>query len=325
MAVAAATASIYAGSACGQGVNPAGAEYPNRIVRIVAPQPPGSGVDTYVRAIAQKLTEAWGQQVIVDNRAGANGIIGVEQVTKAKPDGYTILAAHTSVLTINPHIYKSLPYDALRDLASVMQTVTNAMAFVTNPNLPVRSVKELVALAKARPGELSYASNGIGNINHLGAELLAHEAGLKLLHVPYKGATPAMQDLVSGQVTMSFHTLIGLAPHVRAGKLRLLATCGETRAATSPDTPTMVEAGLPRMVLTGWGGFVAPAATPRDVIAKFQRDTARVLQGAELRERLTALGSDPSASTPDEFGAFLRAEMEKFAQTAKLAGIYHSQ
>ena len=317
--------SMHVAPVLGQGSSAAMGDYPNRVVRIVAPQPPGSGVDTYVRAIAQRLTESWGQQVIVDNRPGANGIIGVEQVTKAKPDGYTILAAFTSALVINPHVYKSLPYDVFRDLAPVMQTVTNTMGFVVHPNLPARSVKELLALAKSRPGELSYASNGVGNVNHLAAELLAHEAGLKLLHVPYKGATPAMQDLIGGQVAMYFNPVVGLSPHIRSSKLRLLATCGEKRASAYPDAPTMVESGLPKVVITGWGGFLAPAGTPQDVLGKFQRDAARALQANDLRERLSALGSEPTASTPEQFAAFLRSETEKWGQVAKQAGVYRSQ
>ncbi len=302
-----------------------GSDYPSRVVRIVAPQPPGSGVDTYVRAIAQRMTESWGQQVIVDNRPGANGIIGVEQVTKAKPDGYTVLAAFTSAMVINPHVYKSLPYDPLRDLAPIMQTVTNTMAFVVHPNLPARSVKDLVALAKARPGELSYASNGVGNVNHLAAELLAHEAGLKLLHVPYKGATPAMQDLMGGQVTMFFNPLVGLSPHIRSGKARLLATCGEQRSRTYPNTPTMIESGLSKVVVTGWGGFLAPAGSSQEVLLRFQREAARALQASDLHERLSALGAEPTPTTPEQFGAFLRTETDKWARVAKQAGIYRSQ
>jgi tripartite-type tricarboxylate transporter receptor subunit TctC len=301
------------------------AAYPQRPVRIVAPQPPGSGVDIYTRAIAQKLTEAWGQQVIVDNRPGANGIIGIEQVTKAKPDGYTVLAAFTSLLVINPHVYKALPYDTLRDLAPIMQTVTNSMGLVVHPKLPVRSVKELIALAKARPGELMYASNGVGNVNHLAGELLSLEAGIQLLHVPYKGATPATQELIDGQVAMLFATTVGITSHIQAGRLRLLATCGETRASAFPATPTMAESGYPGVVVTGWGGFLAPAGSPRDIVAKFQRDAARVLQGADLRDRLSALGSDPEISTPEQFGAFIRNELEKWGRVAKRAGIYHSQ
>lgn len=314
----------YAGFVFGQASGPA-ADYPSRVVRIVAPQPPGSGVDTYVRAIAQKLTESWGQQVIIDNRPGANGIIGVEQVIRAKPDGYTILAAFTSALVINPHVYKALPYDVFRDLAPIMQTVSNNVALVVHPNLPARSVKELVALAKARPGELSYASNGVGNVNHLAAELLAHEAGVKLLHVPYKGATPAMQDLMAGHVALFFNPLVGLAPHIRSGRVRLLATCGEKRASAYPEAPTVVESGLPNVVITGWGGFLAPAGAPPEVLARFQREAARALQAKDLRDRLTALGSEPTVSTPEQFAAFIRSETEKWGQVAKRAGIYQSQ
>ncbi|MGZ8265936.1 MAG: Bug family tripartite tricarboxylate transporter substrate binding protein [Burkholderiales bacterium] len=303
----------------------AGTGYPLRAVRIVAPQPAGSGVDTYTRAIAQKLTEAWGQPVIVDNRPGANGIIGVEQVTKTKPDGYTILAAFTSLLVINPHVYKSLPYDVQRDLAPVMQTITNTMALVVHPRLPARTPKELVALAKARPGQLMYGSNGVGNVNHLAAELLASETGVKLTHVPYKGATPAIQETMTGEVAFTFATLIGVMSHIRSGRLHLLATCGERRVSGFPDTPTMVESGYPGMIVTGWGGFMAPANTPREIIAAFHRDAARVLQGAELRERLSALGSEPETSTPEQFGAFLKSETDKWARVAKRAGIYQSQ
>ena len=303
----------------------AGQAYPNRIVRIVAPQPAGSGVDTYVRAIAQKLSDTWGQQVIVDNRPGANGIIGIEQVTKAKPDGHTILAAFTSVLVINPHVYKSLPYDPLRDLAPIMQTVSNSIALVVHPRLPVRTVKELVQLAKAKPGELMYASNGIGNVGHLTAELLASETGVKLMHVPYKGATPAIQELVGGQVAFSFPTVIGVTGHIRAGRLHLLATCGEKRATAFPDTPTMIEAGFPTMIVTGWGGFLAPANTPREIIAAFHRDGARMLQTSELRERLIAAGSDPEVSSPEQFATFLKTETAKWERAAKRAGVYQSQ
>lgn len=299
--------------------------YPQRPVRIVAPQPPGSGVDTYTRIIAQKLTEAWGRQVIVDNRPGANGIIGVEQVTRAKPDGYTILAAFTSILVINPHVYKALPYDVQRDLTPVMQTVTNTIPLVVHPQLPVRTPKDLVALAKAKPNEVMYASNGVGNVSHLAAELLASETGIRLVHVPYKGATPAIQETISGQVAFTFPTLIGVSGHIRAGRLRLLATCGEKRSSQFPETPTMIESGYPGMIVTGWGGFMAPANTPREIVAAFHRDAVRVLQGAELRERLTALGSEPDASTPGEFAAFIKSESDKWARVAKRAGVYQSQ
>jgi tripartite-type tricarboxylate transporter receptor subunit TctC len=300
-------------------------QYPARPVRIVIPTAAGGGVDIYTRAISQKLAETWGQQILVDNRPGANGIIALEQVIKAKPDGYTLLAAFTSVLTINPHVYKSLPYDTFRDLAPITQTVSNTIVLVVHPNLPARSVKELVALGKSRAGELNYGSFGIGNLTHLAAELMRTEAGLKMVHVPYKGETPAITETISGQVALLFATSVGVASHIGTGRLRLLATCGETRAAAFPDTPTMVESGLPKVVVTGWGGTLAPASTPREILEKVQRDTARHLQAGDLRERLAAMGSDPVGSTPDQFGAFLRSETEKWERVSKVAGIYKSQ
>lgn len=314
----AAGAALYCAAAAAQ-------PYPNRPVRIVVPQPAGGGVDIYTRLISQKLGETWGQQVIVDNRPGANGIIALEQVIKAKPDGYTLLAGFTSVLTINPHVYKSLPYDTFRDLAPITQTVSNTMVLVVHPNVPARSVKELVALGKSRPGDLNYGSFGIGNLTHLAAELLRLEAGLKMTHVPYKGETPAITESISGQVALLFATSVGVAAHVRSGRLRMLATCGESRAAAFPDVPTMVESGLPKVVVTGWGGTLAPSGTPRDILEKVQRDTARHLQGGELRERLAGMGSDPVGSTPEGFGAFLRSETEKWEKVSKVAGIYKSQ
>lgn len=302
-----------------------GAGYPSRAVRIVVPQSAGSGTDIYTRAIAQKLTESWGQPVIVDNRAGANGIIGIEQVAKAKPDGYTILAGFTSLLTINPHVYKSLPYDVQRDLVPVMQTVTNTIPLVIHPNLPVRTPQQLIALAKSRPGQLMYASAGVGNMSHLAAELLSSETGVQLMHVPYKASPPAIQETITGQVAFAFPILIAVSSHIRAGRLRLLAVCGEKRVSTFPETPTMIESGYPGMIVTGWGGYMAPAHTPREIVATIHRDVTRILQGAEMRERVSALGSDPETSTPEQFGAFIKSETEKWQRVVKRAGIYQSQ
>lgn len=299
--------------------------YPVRPVRFVIPQTAGAGLDTSTRAIAQKLTEEWGQQIIVDNRPGANGILGMQLVAKAKPDGYTLLVSYASVLAINPHVYKELPYDSLRDYAPIMQVGTADMGLVVHPGLPARSVKELVALAKARPGELMYSSNGIGNMTHLAAELFAMEAGLNLLHVPYKGATPAIQDLIAGQVAMLIANVTGLAPHIASGRLRLLAIFSEKRSRAHPDTPTMVESGHGGVVLTAWAGFLAPAGTPRDIVTKVYRDTARVIQQPELRERLIAIGNEIKVTTPEEFGAFVKDELDKWGRVVKRAGIEHSQ
>lgn len=322
--LAAAVAASAAASALAQ-TKPAGADYPNRVVRIVLPQPAGGGTDVVARSVAQKLTDAWGQQVIVDNRPGANGIIGIEGIAKSKPDGYTLGAAFTSVLTINPHVYKTLPYDTFRDFAPITQTVTNTIVLVVNSYLPARSVKELVALAKSRPGDVVYGSFGIGNMTHLAGELLRLESGVKMTHVPYKGETPAVTDLLGGQVVMIFATSAGVAPHIKSGRLRLLATGGDKRALAYPDTPTMIEAGFPNVRVTGWGALIAPAGTPQDAIDKIQRESARHLMSAELRERLSAAGAEPAPNTPSELAAFLKSESEKWARVVRQAGLQHSQ
>ena len=301
-------------------------EYPTRVVRIVVPQSAGAGSDIVARAFAQKLTDTWGQQVIVDNRAGANGIIGMEMVAKSKPDGYTLLYGFTSVLTINSSVYKSLPYDTLRDFAPVTQTVINAMVLVVNPSLPARSVKQLVALARLRPGEMLYGSAGVGNQTHLTAEMFRLESGLKMLHVPYKGSTQAITELISGQVALMFTPSAGAASHIRSGRLRLLATCGEKRVTAFPDTPTMIESGFPKLISTGWGGLLAPAGTPPEIIQKAQREIARQLAAPELRDRLTGLGADAVVgSTPEEFAALLKAETEKWSRVVRAADLFHSQ
>ena len=315
---------VAASSALAQ-TKPAGGEYPNRVVRVILPQPAGGGTDTVTRTIATKLTEAWGQQVIVDNRPGANGIIGAEAVVKSKPDGYTLLYAFTSMLTINPSIYKTLPYDALRDLAPVGQTVTNQMALVVNPYLPVRNVKELVALARSRPNDLLYGSFGVGNQTHLTTELFRLEAKLRMTHVPYKGETPSITELVGGQVALMFSPSAGVTPFVKAGRLRLLATAGDKRSPAFPDTPTMSESGFPGVISTGWGGLLAPAGTPPDVIQKISRENARILVTADVRERLAALGADPTPTTPEEFTTWVKAETDKWTRVVKGAGLYQSQ
>jgi tripartite-type tricarboxylate transporter receptor subunit TctC len=301
------------------------ADYPTRVVRIVLPQPAGGGTDVVARAIALKLGEAWGQQVIVDNRPGANGIIGMDAVAKSKPDGYTMLYGFSSVLTINTSVYKTLPYDTLRDFAGISQTVTNTMAFVVNPHLPARSVKELVALGRSRPGDLLYGSFGVGNQTHLTAEMFRLESKLNLLHVPYKGETPSITDLVGGQVVMMFSPSAGVTPHVRTGRLKLLATCGETRAAAFPDTPTMVESGFPNVISTGWGGLLAPNGTPTDILRKIQVEVVRQVRSPDVRERLAPLGSEPVGTTIEEFSALLKSETQKWARVVRGAGLYHSQ
>ena len=300
-------------------------DYPGRPVRIIVPQAAGSGVDLTARVVAQKLTEAWGHQVIVENRPGANGIIGLEAGAKAKPDGYTLSLGVPSSLTMNPYVYKSLPYDTLRDFVPITQTATNTFGLVINPALPVRDVKELVALARARPGELSYGSFGIGNQTHLGGELFSSQIGIRLLHVPYKGETPAVVDLLSGQIAMIFTPMQGAVPHIRSGKLKLLATLGGSRARAFPDVPTMIEAGYKTIVITGWTGLLAPTGTPQDIVDKLQKEIAARLLVPETRESLASQGAEPVASTPEQFAALIRAEMAKWSAVIKKAGLEASQ
>ncbi|MGZ8263574.1 MAG: Bug family tripartite tricarboxylate transporter substrate binding protein [Burkholderiales bacterium] len=304
---------------------PAAQDYPNRIIRIVVAQAPSSGPDLAARTIGQKLTESWGQQVIVDNRPGANGIIGGDLVAKAKPDGYTLLLGVPSAITVNQFVYKKMPYDPVRDLAPVTQIATNTFGVLVTPTLPVASVKQLVALARARPGELIYASAGIGNLTHLAGELFAQAAGVKMLHVPYKGTTPAQVDVISGQAQVIFVTMRGIAEHVAAGKVRLLATCGEKRDPAFPKYPTLVESGYPGMMVTGWNGMLAPAGTPPDIVNKLSREIGRYLSVPEFRERMASLGADPSPSTPEAFGALIKAESAKWQKVIRAIGLEHSQ
>jgi tripartite-type tricarboxylate transporter receptor subunit TctC len=300
-------------------------DYPTRVIRIVVAQAPSSGPDLAARALGQKLTESWGQQVIVDNRAGANGIIGGEMVAKAKPDGYTLLLGVPSAMTVNQFVYKKMPYDPVRDLAPVTQIATNTFGVVVTPSLPVNSIKQLVALAKARPDQLSYASAGIGNLTHLAGELFSQAAGVKMLHVPYKGTTPAQVDVMSGQTTLMFVSMRGIAEHVAAKKARLLATMGEKRDPAFPDSPTLRELGYPGVVVIGWNGLLAPAGTPSEILHKLSREIGRHLNAPEFRERMASLGADPSPSTPEAFAAFIKAEAAKWHKVIRAIGLEHSQ
>ncbi|MGQ0752359.1 MAG: Bug family tripartite tricarboxylate transporter substrate binding protein [Betaproteobacteria bacterium] len=299
--------------------------YPTRPIRIIVAQAAGSGPDIIARIIGQKLTESWGQQVIVDNRPGANGIIGLEAAAKSKADGYTITLAVPSALTMNPYVYKSLPYDTFRDFAPITQTATNTFGLFVNPALPVKSVRELVALARSRPKELPYGSYGVGNQTHLAAELFAGEAKLKLLHVPYKGQTPAVAELLSGQVALIFSAMPGTAPYVGTGRLRLLATCGEKRDAVFGSVPTMVESGYPSVIITGWTGLLGPTGMPREAVTRIQTEVRKHLLSPELKESLTKQGSEPVASTPEQFAAFIKAETNKWSRVIRQAGLEHTQ
>jgi tripartite-type tricarboxylate transporter receptor subunit TctC len=300
-------------------------DYPARPIRIIVAQAPGSGPDILARIIGQKLTESWGQQVIIDNRPGANGIIGMEAAAKSKPDGYNLVHAVPSALTMNPYVYKKLPYDTFRDFVAITQTATKTFGLVINPALPVKSVKDLVALGKARPGELNFGSFGLGNQTHLASELFAVATKIKMVHVPYKGQTPAIVELIGGQVALMFTPMLGAAQHVATGKLRLLATCAEIRSPAFPETPTMLEAGFPTVIITGWTGLLAPTGAPQDVIQRLQREIAKYLLSPDLKELLSRQGAEPVASTPEQFTAFVRSEADKWSKVIRQAGLESTQ
>ena len=300
-------------------------DYPSRVVRIIVGDTPGTASDIAVRLLSQKLTEAWGQQVIVDNRPGANGIIGAELAAKANPDGYTLLTGVPSMLTMNQFVYKKLPYDSLRDFAPITQLTMNHFALVVTPTLPATSVAALVKLAKSRPGEMLYGSPGIGNQQHLAMEMFARAADVKVVHIPHKGLAPAVIGLVGGEVAMLLTSAAGVVPHIASGKMRLLATAGRQRAAVFPNAPTLVESGYPDVVVNGWTGLVAPIGTSPEILDKLSREVGRQLAAADVRAALAIPGSELTSSTPDAFRTFIKSEIEKWSKVIRLVGLENSQ
>jgi tripartite-type tricarboxylate transporter receptor subunit TctC len=293
--------------------------YPNRPVRLVVPLSPGGFADVPTRIIAPKLSAALGQQVFVENRPGAGGTIGSDFVAKSRPDGYTLLAAATPHV-IAPSLYKTIPYDALKDFAPIMQFAAGPYVLVVNPQLPVGSVRELLAAAKAQPGRIDFASSGNGSAQHLVGALFNSMAGVELNHVPYKGSGPAMQDLLSGQVKVSFAGIPNVMPHVKAGKLRALAVTTPKRSPDLPDVPTIGEGGVPGYEATLWLGLAAPAGTPADIVQRLYEETAKVLLDAEVQQGFRAAGVDASVLGPAEFGAFMRTEFEKWGKVVRDTG-----
>ena len=302
---------------------PAG--YPERPVRFVVAQAAGSGVDLLTRIVARKLSDNYGQQFIVENRPGANGIIGLEGAARAKPDGYTLAMGWPGSIVLNLFIYKGLPYDTFRDFAPVIQTSTNTFGFVVNPSLPARSVKDVAALAKKLPGEMRYGSFGAGNMTHLTAELFAQASGTKLLHVPFKGETPSLVAVLGGEIGVMMTPMQAFTPYVRDGRLRLLATMGEKRTVAFPDTPTMVEAGYRDMVISGWSGILAPTGTPADIVNRLQQEVSRILQVPETRDYLIQQGAEPVNSNAELFGAFIKAEAARWSRVIKAVGLAQTQ
>lgn len=294
--------------------------YPAKPVRMIAASSPGSAVDIVARIVAQKLGEQLGQQVIIDNRAGAGGNLGAELAAKAVADGYTLFMG-TPAHAINTGLYRKLNYDLTRDFAPVSQVTSGQYVVVVHPSLPVKSVKELVALARAKPGQLNYASAGSGNATHLAGELFNSATGVRLVHVPYKGNGPAVTDLVGGQVQLMFGNLTAALPQVKSGRIRALAVTGEKRAAAAPELPTVIEAGVPGYVVTSWFGVLAPVATPRELIARLNADLARTMGAPDVRERLAGEGAEPTVGTPEQFAAFIRSEIAQWTKVIRNAGI----
>ena len=295
-------------------------QYPTRTIRIIVPTSPPGGADIVARSVAPGLAERLGQQVIVDNRAGASTMIGHELAAKAPPDGYTLVMG-ISTLAINPATFKHVPYDALRDFAPITQAAIQTLVLAAHPSFPARSVKELIAMAKARPGQVSYSSPGFGTNPEMGMELFLFLTGTRMLHVPYRGGGDSIVALISGHVSVTVASMLGTMPHVRSGKLRALGVTSSKRVANAPDLPTIAEAGVPGYESLQWYGLLAPAATPKDIIARLNREAVAVLRAPELAARLAADGTEIIAGTPEEFGAFMRAETEKWAKVVKAAGI----
>ena len=305
---------ISAGASYGQ------ANYPTRAVRIIVPSSPGGGTDILSRLVSPGLSERLGQTVVVDNRPGAGSIIGNDVVAKAPPDGYTLLMG-ISTLAILPAMHKKLPYDAMRDLAPVTQVIAAPNILVTHPSMPVKTVKELIAFSKKRPGEINYGSAGLGTNPHLSMEHFLSMTGVKMVHVAYKGLGPAMVDLVAGQVQTAISTMLAGLPHVKSGRLRALATTGSKRSISLPDLPTVAEAGVPGYEAVQWYGLFAPAKTPREIVNKLNEAMKSTLQSPATKERLAADGTEAVGSSPEEFARFLRSETEKWGKVVRSAGI----
>ena len=298
----------------------AGAQaYPTKPIRLIVPYPAGGGSDLLARPLAQSLTETFGQQVIVENRGGAGGNLGMELVAKSPPDGYTLVLGLTAQYAVNPSLYSNLPYDPVKDFAPVALLVRNPYVLSVHPSLPVRSAKELIALAKTRAGQLVYSSAGNGSGAHLCGEMMKTMAGINVVHVPYKGAAPAMTDLISGQVQYSFLAFRSSRPHIMSGRLRALAVSTANRSAALPDLPAVAET-LPGYDLPVWYGVAAPAGTPREIVARLNAEILRTLATPDSRKRMAMDAAEPIGGTPEQFGDYIRSEIVKYAKIVKESG-----
>jgi tripartite-type tricarboxylate transporter receptor subunit TctC len=309
---------LCAGAALAQSGTPA---YPTKLIRLIVPFAPAGPTDTQARWAAQQLNAALGQTVVVENRPGAGGVPGTEAAVKSAPDGYTLLAGNPGPLTIAPSVRKQLPYDPLRDLAPIILIARSASCLCAHPSLPAKGLKEFIALAKTQPGRINYGTPGIGTVGHLATELFATRAGIKLNHVPYKGASQYTVDLIAGHIEVALNQFAVSAPLVNAGKLRCLGTTSRTRSPLLPDVPTIAEQGLKGFESYNWNGVLAPSATPKPIIVRIHDVLAKQLATPEARELYTGQGHEPGGAGLEDYAAFLRSETEKWATVAKAAGI----
>jgi tripartite-type tricarboxylate transporter receptor subunit TctC len=295
--------------------------YPSKPIHIVAPFPPGGPADILSRTIGNKLSQSWGQPVVIDNRPGAGGNIGADAVAKSPPDGYTLLMGFVGTHAINPSLYTKMPYDNVKDFEPVARVALVTILLVVNPSVPANSLKELIALAKSKPGQLTFGSPGHGTPQHLAGEMFNTMAGVKTLHVPYKGAVPALSDLLGGQLSMIFSSMPPALPLVKAGKLRALGVTSTTRSPAAPESPTLAESGLPGYVVSNWYGILAPRGTPKEIVSKLNAEIVRILNMPDVKESLAVQGAEPFTSTPEQFADYIKEETEKWAKIVKYSGV----
>ncbi|HEY1291255.1 MAG TPA: tripartite tricarboxylate transporter substrate binding protein [Burkholderiales bacterium] len=305
---------LFVGNANAQG------DYPTRPVKVVVPSPPGGGTDILARVLAQHFSKAFGQPFVVENKPGAGNMIGIESVARSPGDGYTLLVT-ASTLALNSVLYKKVPYDPVRDFAPITLAATAPNVLVVNPALPVKSLAEFIALAKAKPGALSYGTPGIGTSPHLSMELLKSMAGIDLQHVPYRGTAAAVTDVIGGQIAAMFANALTAKPHVDSGRVRALAVSGPSRVEAFPTVPTVAEAGVPGYDAMQWYGMAAPAGTPAQIVGRLHAEAAKALQSNEMKEKLALDGAQPVGSTPAEFAALIRRELDKWTRVVRAAGI----
>jgi tripartite-type tricarboxylate transporter receptor subunit TctC len=294
--------------------------WPAKTLRIIVPFPPGGGLDFFARLTAQKLQDGLGQQIVVENRSGASGMVGADVVAKAAPDGYTVLFSTAAEITINPHLYARMAYDPLKDLAPVSYAAHAALLFSVHPSIPAKTLPQLVGLARSRPGQLNYASAGTGSVHHLAGELLKSTTGIDIVHVPYKGAGPAVIDMVGGQVSMGFTALPSSLPHVRTGRLRPLAVTSARRSEAAPEIPSFVELGHKAIDVVSWYGVLVPARTPGEVVARLSAEVARAVQAPDVKARLLEQGIEVVGTDPADFAKFIRSETTRYAEIIRRSG-----